>query len=120
MYTYYFFFFFYKLYNLQFYLCLAWPWNWNGERSQSLGVHSDVTPISIQSVALTNRRRKVFENTIYLINTDGTRITCSGTVTDIGDEEWTEQTVSVERWGASKLVGEGFREKGRRETEMRD
>lgn len=36
------------------------------------------------------------------------------TVTDIGDEEWTELTVSVGRWGASKFVWRGFQREGKK------
>lgn len=38
---------------------------------------------------------------------------------DVGDEDWTEKTVSVEKWEALKLFGGGLRKKGRRENEVR-
>ena len=41
-------------------VCSAWPWNWKGDPSQSPGIHSNVTLISIQiqSVALANKENK--------------------------------------------------------------
>lgn len=33
---------------------------------------------------------------------------------DIGDEDWTEETVSVEKWEALKLVWRGFKKEGKK------
>lgn len=33
---------------------------------------------------------------------------------DIGDEDWTEKTVSVEKWEALKLVWRGFKKEGKK------
>lgn len=77
-----------QLHNLQLCLWLAWPSNWNSDPSQSLGIHPKVIQMSIEGVALANRRPyQGVQKCILLNGAHCALITCSGTVIDIGNEQ---------------------------------